>query len=596
MNAKNAGHLMSVLAAATLVACGGSSPAPMTLSGNVVDGYIQGATVCLDSNGDGVCAASEPSAVTGADGSYSLSVSGSMEGKFILVNIPATAKDSDDGGKTLAEAGKSAYVMATPASLPQLITPLTTLLVGKVKADGLSLGEARTRLLDELGLPAATDLHSDHVKAGNVQVHAMARQVAARLQESNKATSTSSSDALATLAQALKDQDSALGQPVGQPAALLNMPSDLAQVADGKLLLYRMTSAKGQSIVASAMLFTPKAAAPAGGRPLLVLGVGTTGIAGKCAPSNIMQANKGLLYETLVKDLIDTGFTVVVPDYEGRGPAQVPGLPDAHPYLHVGSAGHSMVLAAVAAKRSLGTALSGAWAAWGHSQGGHAALAAAQFAGLGKRLEPALDYRGAVAVAPASHFVEAVQGLIAKASAETNAQNASAAYATLATLGFYASYIVQGSSVTANPIDPGKVLGTQVRAVHPSAKSDCSSDYEAKIKKSTADFVAAQGQPQNYGAVDVAQISSAPVTAALRSLEPGRVKLPGRTLLVQGLADTTVLPATTQALSQVMQNLGSTVSLSEVSGAQATHSGVLATPTAQDAMRAHLAALFRPAN
>ena len=132
---------------------------------------------------------------------------------------------------------------------------------------------------------------------------------------------------------------------------------------------------------------------------MVVLGVGTTGIAGKCGPSNIMQANAGLLYGDLIKQLIDSGTAVVVPDYEGRGPAQVPGLPDAHPYLHVGSAGNSMVLAAVASKRLLGNALSGAWAAWGHSQGGHAALAAAQFASLGERLEPALDYRGAVAVA-----------------------------------------------------------------------------------------------------------------------------------------------------------------------------------------------------
>jgi hypothetical protein len=285
---------------------------------------------------------------------------------------------------------------------------------------------------------------------------------------------------------------------------------------------------------------------------------------------------------------------VVVPDYEGRGPAQVPGLPDAHPYLHVGSAGNSMVLAAVASKRLLGNALSGAWAAWGHSQGGHAALAAAQFASLGERLEPALDYRGAVAVAPASHFVESVQGLIAKSDAEVKAQKFNDAYGSLGTLGFYASYIVQGSSFTASPIDPGMVLGAQVRAVHVNAATDCLNDYFGKIAKSASDYAKSNGLPQNFGAVDVQKINTPQVTAALRSLEPGRVKLPGKTLLVQGSADTTVLPITTQALEQLMKTKGSTVSLTLVTGDTATHSGVLLSSAAQQAMNAHLTALFSP--
>jgi hypothetical protein len=461
----------------------------------------------------------------------------------------------------------------------------------------VSLNEARLRVLDELGLPATTDLHADHVKANDVQVHAMARQVAARLQESKKAAGSTATNPLTALASSLKDQNSALGQPVTtDPRPLLNMPPDLAKIADGKLLLYRMISAKGQSIVASAMLFTPKADAPPAGRPLVVLGVGTTGIAGKCAPSNIMQGTAVLPYGSLVTQLIDSGIAVVMPDYEGRGPAQVPGLPDAHPYLHVGSAGNSMVLAAVAAKRLMGNALSGAWAAWGHSQGGHAALAAAQFASLGERLESALDYRGAVAVAPASHFVEGVQGLIDKSGLEISAQKAADAFGTLGTLGFYASYIVQGSSYTASPIDPAKVLGAQVQAAHTSAKSDCSNDYSVKIQKAVNDFAMTGGQPQNFGAVDVQQMKSPQVRAALLSLEPGRVKLPGKTLLVQGSADETVLAVTTQALEQVMKAKGSTVSLTLVTGAQATHTGVLSTTEAQQAMTAHLTSLFSPAN
>lgn len=596
MNKNRLGFLVSAVAAATLVACGGgSSPSPsassLTLSGEVIDGYIEGATVCFDTNADGACGSDEPRATTAANGSFSLSVTGSTDGKFIVVEVPATAKDSDDEGKTLAEAGKSAYVMATPASLPQVVSPLTTMLVGKVKSDGMGLAEARLRVLDELGLPANTDLHADHVEAGNVQVHAMARQVAARLQEAKREAGTGGSDVLLTIANKLKEQNNILGELVTkEPASLANMPETLANTADGKLLLYKMVSATGKPIVASAMLFTPKETAPTSGRPLVVLGVGTTGIAAQCAPSNIMQANQGLLYRELIEQLISSGFSVVVPDYEGRGPSQqVQGIPDAHPYLHVGSAGNSMVLAAVAAKRLLGTSLSGAWAAWGHSQGGHASLAAAQFASLGKRLEPSLDYRGAIAVAPASHFEQAVNGLISLAATQTNPLEA---FGTLGTLGFYASYIVQGSAYTANPIKPEAALGADMLGVHKNAKTDCFNDYSKKVQAAVGAYAAQQKSPNDFGAVNKVGIVSDPVKAALRSLEPGRVKLPGKTLLVQGSADETVLPATTEALKQTMISKGSDVTLSLVEDEGATHTGVLETEQANGAIFTHFQQLF----
>ena len=53
------------LAAALLAACGGGgggSEAPKTtLSGTVADGYLKGATVCLDVNGNSICDSGEPS-------------------------------------------------------------------------------------------------------------------------------------------------------------------------------------------------------------------------------------------------------------------------------------------------------------------------------------------------------------------------------------------------------------------------------------------------------------------------------------------------------------------------------------------------------
>ena len=73
-------HILGVSIAASLAACGGggdsgqpsagggttpTTPTP-TITGKAIDGYLAGATVCLDLNNNGVCDAGEPSAITGA--------------------------------------------------------------------------------------------------------------------------------------------------------------------------------------------------------------------------------------------------------------------------------------------------------------------------------------------------------------------------------------------------------------------------------------------------------------------------------------------------------------------------------------------------
>jgi len=71
------------------------------------------------------------------------------------------------------------------------------------------------------------------------------------------------------------------------------------------------------------------------------------------------------------------------------------------------------------------------------------------------------------------------------------------------------------------------------------------------------------------------------------------MKLPGNTLLVQGAADTTVLPSSTQTLLTTMQSNGSQVTLTLHSGNSATHGGVLGIPAAQTAIVNHLSSIFQ---
>ncbi|MGH8848934.1 MAG: hypothetical protein ACREXQ_17055, partial [Polaromonas sp.] len=65
---------LALSAAVALTACGGGSDGPANLSGVVADGYLNGATVCLDLNNNMACDAGEPSATTTAGGKYSMAV------------------------------------------------------------------------------------------------------------------------------------------------------------------------------------------------------------------------------------------------------------------------------------------------------------------------------------------------------------------------------------------------------------------------------------------------------------------------------------------------------------------------------------------
>ncbi len=596
---------LSCVAAAMLAACGGGggggggSSATSALSGTVIDGYIEGAKVCLDLNSNGACDSGEPTATTDSGGKYQLSPGNiNTTGLNVIAEIPVTAKDSDDGGLTLLAAGKSAYTMATPATEPSVLTPITTLIVGKVKTDNVSSSTAKTRVLEELGLPSDTNPFADHVAAGNTIVHGVARQMAAQLQQAQKdlPSGTTAQERLTKLQDAIKTMQDAAGSIALESPDVnpLNMPLTLSTVATGRLFAYKMPSAMGKQINASAMLFTPKSVMPSGGWPLIVFGHGTEGVAKNCASSVTMKATGAWSYASLVAMLVSQGFVVVAPDYEGMGSTAM-GVEAGHPYLNLGSAGRSMALAAVGAKKLMTTQLSGAWATLGHSQGGHAALAGAQFAGLAKKQEASLTYKGAIAIAPASNLKASLNAMASVI--QNNSQNTANYYVGYGTVGmsnFYAAYVVKGTQSTPSPVTPATVFGARMLAVY-NAKvgAECFDDFSTSISIDINQYAGTNGAtPAGYTGVINSAINTPYVTGLLNSNEPGQMKLPGNTLIVQGAADTTVLPSSTQALLSTMQAKGSQVSLSYHEGSAATHSGVLGIPAAQTAMTNHLASIF----
>ena len=168
------------LAAALLVACGGGgggSAVTNTLSGKVIDGYIKGAKICLDINSNGSCDSNEPSAITGAGGAYTLSYAGDLAGMHVIAEVPSTAYDEDDNGKTLAEAGKEAFSLFAPAESAAAVTPLTTLVsVEMITSPGSSMADAQSAVKANNNIQVDL-LGNDYVSKQDTNTHTLAKKI-----------------------------------------------------------------------------------------------------------------------------------------------------------------------------------------------------------------------------------------------------------------------------------------------------------------------------------------------------------------------------------------------------------------------------------
>lgn len=200
---------MSGIAAATLLAlagCGGGASAPeqsgIQLSGVVIDGPIQGAVVFLDLNNNHALDSDEPvSSPTNAAGAFNLVAARLTQTQaataMLVTHVPSTALDSDDGGLTLAAAGRNGFVLMSPASayvgsagtpMPAVLSPLTTLVAGEMAFNGLSLADAKVAVQARLALQGK-DLMSDFVAAQDRVAGNIARATAIALGEAGKAIS-----------------------------------------------------------------------------------------------------------------------------------------------------------------------------------------------------------------------------------------------------------------------------------------------------------------------------------------------------------------------------------------------------------------------
>lgn len=156
-------------------------------------------------------------------------------------------------------------------------------------------------------------------------------------------------------------------------------------------ILYTTRDAVGQPAVASALVIVPDERPP-GARPVIAWNHGTTGVARGCAPS-LRDASATRWAIPALDEAIERGWIVVASDYSGQG------APGVFPYLIGRGEARSSLDAILAAEEIEGLVLSARTVAWGHSQGGHAALWMSQIA---DDYAPEVTLLGTAALAPAA--------------------------------------------------------------------------------------------------------------------------------------------------------------------------------------------------
>jgi aqualysin 1 len=217
----------SLVVAAMLAACGGggsSAEAPASasadLQGVVVAGSAEGTKVFLDLNNNQSYDAGEPASAAAADGSFTLSIgqrtAGELASAVLVAEVPESARDSEDGGLTLKEAGRGRLHLMAPAAAfvhvdragrqkvsRAVISPLTTLVAAEVAFNGLTAAQAAESVQKQLGLGDRNPL-ADYKANGDAVLGNIARAAAITLGESPLSTAERAGPQLAMSANVAK--------------------------------------------------------------------------------------------------------------------------------------------------------------------------------------------------------------------------------------------------------------------------------------------------------------------------------------------------------------------------------------------------------
>ncbi|MEQ1369635.1 lipase family protein [Acinetobacter schindleri] len=313
--------------------------------------------------------------------------------------------------------------------------------------------------------------------------------------------------------------------------------TDLTAVADESVVMtYKMLGINNNETQATALVFTPKGTPPAKGWPIVAWAHGTTGVADQCAPSR-NELNPDI--KDMIARFLQAGYMVVAPDYEGLGE---PSGTELHPFLNLKSEAYSITDAVVAAKDYLGSEASNQWMAVGHSQGGQAALGAAQYAARASQM----TYKGTVALAPASNFSLILAGGEAQAGQETNLNKK---IETLASLDTFTALIVAGLRNPNPNLQYSQVFQNPTDDIAKNAESDCYEVLGGKFGNEMGIYLNDKKTLEGYPRTQ-ANFMTIPVVKTFleKDSQPLQVKVTTPVIIYQGGADKTVPKAATDVL------------------------------------------------
>lgn len=334
-----------------------------------------------------------------------------------------------------------------------------------------------------------------------------------------------------------------------------------ADTSVSQKITYKMPSVTGGQTTATAVVMIPKGTMPTAGWPVIVWAHGTTGVADQCAPSNLTDSNGqfnlgGTL--PLVKQLLSQGYAVIAPDYEGLGSTGI------HPFLNAKSESQSIISALKAAEQQYRNQLSENWVVVGHSQGGHAAIAAAERAD-----EAGLNFKGVVAYAPASNLDAILGGGYQQvANALPTAAGVPTAKAILPGLQAFSALVSAGireSHPDFNYTDA--FTSNRSATIAAKAESECITPLGGAF---SSDITAYYDVPANastlYPGLSTTFYNVPAIAEFLNNSKLATKQVSQPILIIQGEADTTVPAAATRLLESQLKEKGNTVNVAYLPG------------------------------
>lgn len=323
--------------------------------------------------------------------------------------------------------------------------------------------------------------------------------------------------------------------PPGDPGELVRI-EEIASAPLGTRawrVIYHSNDLNGDDVPVSGVVIVPETPAPARGRTIVAWGHPTTGAAVQCAPSLDLDPFQ---YIEGMHEILAEGHAIVATDYPGLG-VEAPSS-----YLLGVPESNSMLDAARAARHIDGADAGSRIILWGHSQGGQAALFAAERA---SDYAPELTLLGVAVAAPAANLSELMSDDIVNVSGVTIAS-----YAIPAFEAAYADRYPSG--------EVGAILSPAGTKATPRMAALCLLSQNSEIH--------AIADPLIGGYVVSDPSTTEPWSTLLAENSAGGQPLPVPVFIGQGLADELVKPTATEDYVALLCSQKATVEFHRYAG------------------------------